>query len=47
LSGIAIDCNYNDSIKIRAVENEEWKKFQFFDNLLKAIDKGDIKENES
>lgn len=47
LSNLAIDCNYKEAIKIRESEDKEWKKFQFFDGLMRALDKGDTKENES
>ena len=39
LTSTAIDSGYNDSIKIREAEGKEWKKFMFYNNLIKAIDK--------
>lgn len=45
LSSLAIDCTYKEAMKIRESEDKEFKKFQFFNNLMLALDKGDMKEN--
>lgn len=47
LSSLAIDCTYREAIKIRESEEKEFKKFQFLNGLMLALDKGDVKENGS
>lgn len=47
LTGLAIDSGYKSSIDIREKEDKAFKKFVFYSNLEKALDKIGDKKNDN